>query len=80
MNNEDFEKIKEIVRATVKQPGADIQPGTTSDDVDGWDSLHHMMIITEIEKAFNVKFDFMEILDLKTVGDICDLVEQRKNK
>lgn len=78
MNTEVFEKIKEIVRATVNQPGADIQPETTSDDVEGWDSLHHMMIITEVEKAFGVKFDFMEILDLKTVEDICDLVEQRK--
>ncbi|MDA3818140.1 MAG: acyl carrier protein [Prolixibacteraceae bacterium] len=78
MDTEIFEKIKEIVRAIVNQPGADIQLGTTSDDVEGWDSLHHMMIITEIEKAFGVKFDFMEILDLKTVGDICDLVKQRK--
>jgi acyl carrier protein len=78
MDTEDFERIKEIIRATVKQPDAEINADTASEDVDGWDSLHHMMIITEVEKAFGVKFDFMEILGLNTVGDICNLVEQRK--
>lgn len=78
MDTEIFERIKEIIRQTVKQPGVEINVNSTSDDVEGWDSLHHMMIITEVEKTFGVKFDFMEILDLKTVGDICQLVEQRK--
>jgi len=78
MNTEVFEKIKEIIRVTVNQPGAVIKPGTTSDEVEGWDSLHHMTIITEIEKAFGLKFDFMEILELKTVEDICNIVEKRK--
>ena len=78
MENKVFEKVTAIIRATVQQPRLNITGNSSSKDVEGWDSLRHLMIITGVEKEFGLKFDFMEILDVKTVDDICKLVMKNK--
>ena len=72
MENEIFEQVAAVIRKSVKQPRLEVTMETASGDVKGWDSLHHMMIITEVEQTFGIKFDFMEILEMKTVEDICN--------
>jgi acyl carrier protein len=47
---------------------------TTARDVDGWDSLTNMQLISQIEKKFNVRFTFRDIVRLKNVGDICQAI------
>ena len=44
-------------------------------DIQEWDSMHHVMIITGIEKEFGIKFQREELIDLETVADIVTLVE-----
>lgn len=39
--------------------------------MDGWDSLTNMLLISEVEKAFGVRFTFRDIVKLKDVGDLC---------
>ena len=46
-------------------------------DVEGWDSLTHMMIITGIEKEFGVKFKLKEINKLKNMGSLIELVDTK---
>lgn len=78
MENEIFEQVGGVIRKVVKKPRLEVTLDTTSGDVEGWDSLHHLMIITEVEQVFGIKFDFMEILEMKSVGDICKAVEKLK--
>lgn len=47
---------------------------TTADDIEGWDSLEHVNLIVMVEKRFKVKFTMDEILALKNVGNMADLV------
>ena len=44
----------------------------TATDVDGWDSLTHMMIISEVEKAFSITFKLKELNKMKNMGDMLD--------
>ena len=46
-----------------------------ADDVDGWESITHMMLITEIEKVFKIKFKLMDLMNMDTVGDLLDTIE-----
>lgn len=48
-------------------------------DVPGWDSIANIELILEIEKEFGISFSTQEVLDLKCVGDIFDLLA-RKHK
>jgi acyl carrier protein len=48
---------------------------TTAEDVDGWESITHMMIISEIEKIFNIKFKLMDLMNMNTVGDLLNVIK-----
>lgn len=76
--NETLNKVADIIRKSVKQARLEITTDTSSSDVKGWDSLQHMMILTEIENEFSIKFDFLEILEMKSVGDICNAISEHK--
>ncbi len=53
---------------------------TSSSDVDGWDSLNHVVLISEIEKHFNLKFELEEILAMQDFGSICARVSEKSEK
>ncbi|WP_239032029.1 acyl carrier protein [Paroceanicella profunda] len=47
---------------------------TTADDVEGWDSLQHVRILTSIERSFGFRFASDEIAELRDVGELVDRV------
>jgi acyl carrier protein len=47
-----------------------IAPETTSNDIDGWDSLTHVNLITSIETRFDIRFTQKEMLKQRNVGDL----------
>ncbi len=48
----------------------EIQPDFAMRDYEQWDSLKHMELIDAIEKGFEVKFDFDEIVRMQNLGSI----------
>lgn len=43
----------------------------TTDDVEAWDSLNHIQMITAVEKHFKIRFELNELLNFANVGDLC---------
>ena len=54
-----------------------LNDGITASDIGSWDSLSHMLMITEVENAFSVKFKLREINRLKNVGTLIELIESK---
>lgn len=54
-----------------------IKDDTTADDIEDWDSLEHINLITSIEKHFNIKFTMREAVGFKDVGDMIDTIYKR---
>jgi len=50
---------------------------TTAQDVEGWDSLTHVTLLVNVEKAFGVRFSSSEIASLKNVGQLVSLIDHR---
>jgi acyl carrier protein len=50
---------------------------TTAQDVEGWDSLMHVTLLVNVEKAFGVRFTSSEVAALKNVGELVDLIARR---
>jgi acyl carrier protein len=46
-------------------------------DFSNWDSMNHMILITQIESEFNIQLTGDEIADLQTVGCLNKLIEMR---
>lgn len=39
-------------------------------EIESWDSLAHMILITRIEDEFQIQFSGDQIADIRTIGDI----------
>jgi len=78
MKSEDIiKKITAIVRDIVDPNLAEMTSETQSQDVDGWDSISHVMIIGEIEKEFKFQFDLKDLYRIVSVGDIVQLIQSK---
>lgn len=69
-----LEILNGIFRKVLKRDDITLTEETTAHEVDGWDSLTNMVLLTEIEKKFGVRFTFREIVKLKNVGDLCQTI------
>jgi acyl carrier protein len=51
---------------------------TTAEDIADWDSLRHVGLVVNIEAAFGIKFTSLEVAGLANVGEILDLIQQKR--
>jgi acyl carrier protein len=54
-----------------------LTPELTARDVEGWDSLTHILLVVAVEQKFGIKFNTGEIDALENVGQFIDLIERR---
>ncbi|ADV42935.1 acyl carrier protein [Bacteroides helcogenes] len=69
-----LDELNLIFQEVLKREDISLTNETTAQDVEGWDSLTNMQLINKIEKQFNVRFTFRDIVRLKNVGDICNSI------
>lgn len=50
----------------------------TADDIEDWDSLTHIHLVVLIENHFDIKFSSSEIGGFNCVGDMVQLIIDRK--
>ena len=49
----------------------------TALDVEGWDSMSHLVFISEVENKFAIHFTTTEILKVRRLGDLMDIIERQ---
>jgi acyl carrier protein len=69
-----FDKIARIIGERLMIDPARITRETTADDVDGWDSITHSLLMLEVERQLGVTLATEQMFDLENVGDLVDLV------
>lgn len=74
--NEIMKKVTEIFRDVFDDETIVLTDSTTANDIEDWDSLAHITLITSIEEEFNYKFSMKDVLGLKNVGEMIDLLEK----
>ena len=79
MNKETvLSDLQLVFRSVFNDEQLIISPSTSQGDIDLWDSLNHAILIDNVEKQFDVKFDLMDMLGMQTAGDICDKIIAKK--
>ena len=76
MKEEEIKSRVENIFRKMFSGVSQIEMNTSSKDVKGWDSLRHFILITEIEKEFQIGFELDEILSMTTFGEICEGVKR----
>ncbi len=72
-------KLNEIFCHVFDDDSLVITDEMCADDIEDWDSLAQIDIVTSSQAAFHVKFSISEITTLKNIGDMLDLIDRRIN-
>ena len=72
-----IDKLKQILIEVLNHEKFEMKNELTASDVDGWDSLSHMTIITIIEERFGIKFKLREINKLKNMQSLIELIQSK---
>ena len=72
-------RIKQVFREVFADENIEINPSTSAEDIEEWDSLNHIQLVLSIEKTLNVRFKTGEIQSLKDVGEMVVLLEEKIN-
>jgi acyl carrier protein len=72
-----LEKIKQVFAEVFDRPDIEIDLDSSPDNVKGWNSLNHVLIISEIEKTFDIQFSLDEMIELINVRDIVNCIEKK---
>ena len=74
--DEVFERVTNVFRDVFDDEELIISDETTAADIEDWDSLTHITLISAIEDEFGYKFGMKEVLGLKNVGEMITLLEK----
>jgi acyl carrier protein len=70
-------ELKKTILGALNLEEWELNEQTTASEVPGWDSLSHVNVILAVEKRFGIRFSNLEILRLKSVGDLQRLVDSK---
>jgi len=72
-----IETLNQIFCMVFDDDSIQILPEMTANDVDGWDSLSHVNLITTIEAKFNIRFTQKELLKQRNVGNLIADIDRK---
>ncbi len=70
-------KLSAIFSTVLGIPEAEITDALSPDTASSWDSLNAILLLTEIEKQFNVQFTYDEAMGIKNFGEAAALVRSK---
>lgn len=73
---EIFDAVQEIFRDIFDDEELVITRDTTADDIEDWDSLEQINLLTAVGRRFGLKFKLEDVSGLENVGAMLDLVER----
>jgi acyl carrier protein len=76
-STEIIEDLQPVFADILDTPDLQLSRETKASDVEGWDSLAHINLVTAVEKRYKIKFALGELQDLKSVGDMADLIVKK---
>ena len=69
-----YEKLNEVFQDVFDDDSITVNAETTADDIEDWDSLEHINLVSAVEKTFGVKFTMAQVVGMKNVGEMVDVI------
>jgi len=67
-------ELEQVFRKVFNNESLIISRDMSANDVDGWNSLNHMILVSEVEKAFSIKLKLKDLNKMHNVGDMIDII------
>ncbi|MCX4356160.1 MAG: acyl carrier protein [Oscillospiraceae bacterium] len=73
-------RLTTVFRDVFDDDGIELSDSTTADDIEAWDSLEHITLISAVEKEFKMRFTMKEVSGMKNVGEMMNIIAERAKK
>lgn len=73
-----LETVKTIVASVLKISPTVLTPMTAAGELREWDSVHTIMIISEVERHFGIHIPEEDLFDLMSIQSLADEIEKLK--
>jgi len=70
-------RLTDVFRRVFNNATLELRDDLTAGHVENWDSLTHMLLISEIENAFQIKFKLKELNKMRNVGDMIEIINSK---
>lgn len=74
---EVFARLNEVFRDVFDDEDITVTDETTADDIEEWDSLEHINLLAAVEQEFGMKFTMGQVVSMKNVGEMADIIISR---
>ena len=78
MNEQVLNRVREIVSDVLQVDGDAITPDSSPENVPSWDSVQHLNLVLALEDEYGLQFLPEEMDQMKTVGEIAQLVAAKR--
>ncbi|HHX57992.1 MAG TPA: acyl carrier protein [Clostridiales bacterium] len=76
---EVYDKLTAIFRDIFDDDTIEINNETSAVDIEDWDSLEHINLISAIEKKFKMRFNMKQVSTMKNVGEMVSIIINANN-
>ncbi len=74
---EIYDRLNEVFRDVFDDDEIEVEADTTADDIEDWDSLAHINLISAVEEEFGIRFKMGEVSTMEDVGEMVDIIKDR---
>ena len=78
MNTPLLDSVRRIVSDVFEVPEEQVKAESSPDNIESWDSIHHLNLVLALEQEFEVQFTPEEIEQLLSVELIAALVAEKR--
>lgn len=72
-----YERLNAVFQDVFDDDTIEVDDLTTAEDIDDWDSLEHINLISAVEDEFGIKFKMSEVSTMKDVGEMVEIIMSR---
>ena len=74
---EIYTRLDRVFQDVLDDDSIHVSANTTANDIEDWDSLEHITLISAVEREFRMKFKMGEISSMKNVGEMVSIIASR---
>ena len=77
INGTAASRLVSVFTDVFRLPQERVHPNLAPSDVERWDSVGHVMLVTAVEREFSIQFEVDEIMEFTSFQAILSAIEQR---
>ncbi len=79
MSSTILEKVRRVAADVLGVPAEQIDPQSSPENVQTWDSVQHLNLVLALEEKFSVQLDPEEIDQMHDIGKVAAILEAKLN-